>query len=114
MGRIYLPLADMLTFGVDERDILEDGKGEALLRLLRFEGARAEALFKLGQGGLSAADGARLYFCHLLSGTYMALLRELQASDFKAGKDKVTVSTGKKLGMGLRTAVSSIIGTLPL
>ena len=114
MGRIYLPLADMRTFGVAERDVLEDRKGEALLRLLRFEGARAEALFKLGQGGLSAADGARLYFCHLLSGSYMALLRELQASDFKAGKDKVTVSTGKKLGMGLRTAVSSIIGTLPL
>jgi hypothetical protein len=44
----------------------------------------------------------------------MALLRELQEADFRTEKGKVTVSTGKKLRMGLRTAVSSIIGTLPL
>ena len=92
MGRIYLPLEDLRRFG----------------------GARAAECFKLGQGVLTSVDAARVYFCHLLSGTYMAILKELVAADFGLGRPKVKVSTGRKLGMGFKTALTALVGTMPL
>ncbi len=114
MGRIYLPLEDMRRFGVSERQVLDGDAGDAMLRLLRFEGVRAAECFKLGQGILTSADAARVYFCHLLSGTYMAILKELMSSGFGLGRPKVKVSTGRKLSMGLKTALTALVGTMPL
>jgi phytoene/squalene synthetase len=99
---------------VGEDAVMDGGAGEDMLRLLRFEGARAAECFKLGQGVLTSVDAARVYFCHLLSGTYMAILKELMAADFGLGRPKVKVSTGRKLGMGLKTALTALVGTMPL
>jgi phytoene synthase len=114
MGRIYLPLEDLRRFGVTESQVMEGRAGEDMLRLLRFEGARAAECFKLGQGVLTSVDAARVYFCHLLSGTYMAILKELMSSGFGLGRPKVKVSTGRKLGMGFKTALTALVGTMPL
>lgn len=114
MGRIYLPAEDLDMFGVAEDDILRAEGGEKLLGLLYFEAARAEEFFKMGQGILSSIDAVRLYFCHLLSGTYMAVLRELKKKKFGLGSDKVTVTTREKLKMGAKTVLTSIFGMTPL
>jgi len=114
MGRIYLPLEDLRRFGVGEKQVMEGASSEEMLRLLRFEGVRAAECFKLGQGVLTSVDAARVYFCHLLSGTYMAILKELMSADFGLGRPKVKVSTGRKLSMGLKTALTALVGTMPL
>jgi phytoene synthase len=113
MGRIYLPLEDLELFGVSEEDVLRVRESDNLFRLLHFEAARAESFFRLGQWTLTPADSVRLYFCHLLAGTYAAILEKLRSERFGLRQGKVKVPTSRKLQMGVKSAMISIFGSMP-
>jgi 15-cis-phytoene synthase len=51
-GRIYLPLEDLASFDLTEADLLARRSDERTIRLVRFEIARARALYALADRGI--------------------------------------------------------------
>ena len=112
MGRIYLPLEDLERFNVSEEDILQVRIQKKLFDLLQFEAQRAETFFNMGQWILTPLDSLKLYFCHLLAGTYRAILDELRQKNFGLLNGKVRVPTRKMIRSAVKTAVSSTFGAM--
>lgn len=110
-GRIYIPVEDMKCFGVDEHSIVEWKANRKVLSLLEFEAERAEHLFGLGEGILSSSEAIKLYFCHLLAGTYRGLLRQLRRRQFGLGSSskRVRISGRRKILSALKTFISATI-----
>ncbi|HOX44198.1 MAG TPA: squalene/phytoene synthase family protein [Myxococcota bacterium] len=105
-GRIYLPLEDLEAFGVSEADILGRRPTPALGQLLRFEAARAQALYAQAAAALPPALAARLYFCEALRETYQRLLARLVAADLPVFGARVSLPAWEKLLVVLRRRLS--------
>jgi len=102
-GRVYIPIEDMNAFGVSEKDFAETKGSEKLKKLLDFEAVKAKTLFEMGRASLKRDEVAKLYFCHLLSGTYESLLDKLRKGNFYLDGKKIKVSTIEKLVGAMKT-----------
>jgi squalene synthase HpnC len=73
-GRLYLPLADLDTFGVRRSDLGEATPVPAVRRLIRFEAQRAQALLEQGTVLLTDLRGwARLAVAGYVAGGHAAV-----------------------------------------
>lgn len=81
-GRIYLPQDEMLAFGVSESDIDENRATRAFKSLIRFQIARARALYAEGCKGLCAlaGDGSRQTAC-VMATVYGGILGAIERMD---------------------------------
>jgi phytoene synthase len=107
-GRIYLPLEDLAEFGVDERDLLEGRRTPAVGRLLRFEAQRARVHYFSAWGRIPQAARDQLVAAEIMGDIYYALLEELEARGFPAGR--VTLGTARKASLALRRFVVARLG----
>jgi squalene synthase HpnC len=96
-GRIYLPVEDLVRYGVAEQDL---GRGEATLgvrELLRFEADRAWKLYEEGAQLLGLIEEDSRGTLWLLVQTYSALLARIESVDFAVFGERVRLSTPEKL-----------------
>lgn len=108
-GRIYLPLEDMRTFGVRERDALAARSSESLVSLLRFETLRARELYAMADGILDPHWNGKLYFARALSGIYHDLLDLLEEREFGLEGGPVRLSRRRKLSVIVRYRLRSLV-----
>jgi len=109
-GRIYLPQADLVRFGLTEAQLLAATAGGALppavRELLAFQGVRARAHYELARDLLPAADRKAMAPAEIMAAVYGALLDEIVRRGYPLG-GRIQVSRPRKAWIALRTLVRS-------
>lgn len=95
-GRIYLPRADMARFGVLEVDLLEGRRSREVLSLAAFEAARAREFYGAAVDALDPKDRRSLLSAEVMRRIYLALLGEVERSDFDVWRRSIALSKPRR------------------
>jgi 15-cis-phytoene synthase len=104
-GRIYLPAEDLQRFGVSEEDIIAGRRSPALVELLRFESARAEAYYRESLPLIGLIDPRSRGSLKALMEIYWRLLRRIEHSGYDVFSRRIRLSTPEKLWVVTRNAL---------
>ena len=100
-ARIYLPLEDLARFGYSEQELLDGVYNEAFLRLMTFEGERAQAYYRRAVSLLAPQDRRSLVAAEAMRLIYRRLLKKIEIQKFNVFQQRVTLTTPCKLGLAL-------------
>lgn len=98
-GRIYLPLEDLERFDYTGADLAARVHDARFLRLMEFEAARADGLFREAAGLLPAADRAALKPARIMAEIYQRLLELMRGDGFRVFDRRYSVSRARKLAI---------------
>ena len=102
-GRIYLPLEDLEAFGYSASDLLDGKINDNFVRLLKFEIARARALYDAAWPGIAMlAPDSRLSIA-VAAQVYRAILGKIEQNNYDVFSKRAHLSTNEKLGLLPRT-----------
>ncbi|MEY2952572.1 MAG: hypothetical protein RLZZ401_659 [Pseudomonadota bacterium] len=96
-GRIYLPVSELQQFDVKAHEILKRGYSDRFTALMRFQAARAHALYDEAARLLPAADQRSQKPGLMMASIYRTLLREIEASDFQVLHQRISLTPLRKL-----------------
>ncbi len=97
MGRIYLPLEDLAQFRVTPESILALQPDGDFDQLMKFEIARARALYQSAQPGIGALSVSGQIATMSGSQLYSKILHRIEARDYDVFGGRATVSTSAKV-----------------
>jgi phytoene synthase len=100
-GRIYLPQEDLRRFGVSAKDLKTGRYTPAFLELMSFEARRARQFYERAWAVLPAQDARRLVAAEIMGKIYFALLRAIEARQFRVFGERVAVPVSRKLAIAL-------------
>lgn len=100
-GRIYLPLDELRRFGYPEEDLLRGRHTRPFVELMRFQADRTHAYYRAARAALPRADRRRLLAAEIMRVTYHALLRAIEARQFRVFAKRVRLSAPYKLALAL-------------
>ncbi len=99
-GRIYLPLSELVRFGVTEQEILDGKYSDRYFKLAESIAARARHFYQLARTTLPAEDRKAMVAAELMGTVYWQLLRKLEANRFNVfGAKPVKLSKFKKISL---------------
>lgn len=102
MGRVYLPQEDLRRFGVRAADLEAGRHSPGFVELMRWEASRAREYYTRAWAALPAEDRRRLFAAEIMGHTYFALLRAIEARDYRVFGTRVTVPAPRRLAIALR------------
>ena len=102
IGRVYLPQRELKDFGVTEDDLAAGRAGEAFVRLMMHQAARARAFYAAARAAYPAADARALVPAEIMGRIYYALLEEVEARRFAVFGERITVPARRKVAIALR------------
>ena len=102
VGRVYLPQRDLKDFGVTEDDLGAGRSGEAFVRLMAHQAARARRFYAAARAAYPAVDARSLVPAEIMGRIYYALLEEIEARRFAVFGERVTVPARRKVAIALR------------
>ena len=105
-GRIYLPQDELDRFGVSAADILDARHTPGFVALMRFQVARARAIYERALGALPAADRRAQRPGLIMAATYRALLKAIERTDFQVLDRRVALSPLRKAWIAWTTSWS--------
>jgi squalene synthase HpnC len=108
-GRIYLPLADMERFGVDEQQIHDRRFSPEFRDLMRHEVAFAQDLFAKGLPLLDRVDKELAVDLALFSRGGQEILRAIARQDYDVLRARPAISKGRKLALLLRAVAGKLM-----
>ena len=82
LGRVYLPQAELVRFGVSDADIGAGRTGQEWRALMTHQASRARALLSEGFGLLALLDSRSALCVRTLAGIYVGLLDEIERRDY--------------------------------
>jgi len=106
-GRIYLPLEDLASFGVDEQSILDRRPSAEFKNLMRFEIARARSLYALADTAIEMLPVQARKPVRLASCLYSRILRKIEEHDYDVFGRRARTTKVEKLRLALPILVSS-------
>jgi phytoene synthase len=98
-GRIYLPLDELVACGVSEQDLVSGQRSENLVRLMRYQAARARAHYLRARAAIGEFERRRLVIAEIMGDIYYRLLCEIEARDFDVFGAKATVPRRQKMAI---------------
>ena len=101
-GRVYLPQKELREFGVGEADLIAGRHGEAFVRLMRHQAARARQFYATAAAAYPVVDARSLIAAEIRWGIYHALLEEIEARRFAVFDERITVPVRRKVAIALR------------
>jgi phytoene synthase len=101
-GRVYLPQKELREFGVGEDDLVAGRHGDAFVRLMRHQAARARQFYAAAAAAYPVADARSLIAAEIMGGIYRALLEEIEARRFAVFGERITVPARRKVAIALR------------
>jgi|SRR5579871_698070 len=107
-GRLYLPLEDLLAFGVDEADLLAGRRTPAIARLLRFEAQRARAHYLRARAAIGDGERRHLVVAEIMGDIYYALLCDLEKRNFPSVR--ATLPAAAKIRIALTRFLGARLG----
>jgi len=98
MKRIYLPVDEMLQYGVSENDLSEKEVSEGLKRLLKFQVQRAREHYSLAEEGIArlSKDGSA-QTVRLMSRVYADILKQVEKNDYQVLANRAHTNAPRKL-----------------
>ncbi|MGH7902508.1 MAG: phytoene/squalene synthase family protein [Candidatus Dormibacteraceae bacterium] len=108
MGRIYLPLEDLARFGIAERELLEGRPGGGWEPLVRFQAARARALFESGLKVTALIPTPARVCVRTMAGIYQRLLEQIEDDPRLPLARRASLSKAAKLKVMLRSWAEAV------
>ncbi|MDC8786340.1 presqualene diphosphate synthase HpnD [Roseateles koreensis] len=106
-GRIYLPISELQQFDVKAHEILLRtrpwGYSERFSALMKFQAQRAHQLYDEAFALLPDADRRAQKPGLMMANIYRALLREIEAENFRVLEQRISLTPLRKLLIALRT-----------
>jgi phytoene synthase len=106
-GRIYLPVSELQRFDVKANEILRRdapwGYSERFTALMRFQAERAHRTYDEAYARLAERDRRAQKPGLMMGNIYRALLREIEADDFKVLHQRISLTPLRKLWIAMRT-----------
>jgi 15-cis-phytoene synthase len=96
-GRIYLPQEDLAHFGVTDEDILAGRRSAAFRELMRFEIARANALYEQSWPGIALLSADSRLAIGAAAEVYRAILAKIEQNEYDVFTKRAHVSFFEKL-----------------
>ena len=112
-GRVYVPLQDLRSFGVSPDDLRAGRYGDAFVRLMAFQAARAREHYARAWAAFPAADARSLVPAEIMGRIYWALLEEIEARRFRVFDERIALSARRKAGIALRCWMNGVMGVRP-
>src|SRR5450755_3320339 len=109
-GRIYLPLEDLLRFGVGEEDIRIGNNTPAFRELMKFEVQRAREWFAQGVPLVARVDRALATDIELFSRGGIEILNAIERQDYAVLGNRPSISKSRKLSLVARAALGKVLG----
>lgn len=95
-GRIYVPLEDMERFGYGPEDLLGGRRGDAFVRLMRFQAERTRNLLERGRPLAGTLPGRVGLAVRLFTAGGLAGLRDLERRDYDTLSASAHASKGRR------------------
>lgn len=111
-GRIYLPLEDLATFEVSESEIIEAQMSVRFENLMKFEIARARALYKEADKGIPLLPAYARKPVLLARVLYSRILDRIEARNYDVFSARARTSKMEKLMVALRVTLGSPMSTV--
>jgi squalene synthase HpnC len=108
-GRVYLPLADLQTYGVGEGDIARSQNTEAFCQLMKFEVERAREWFERGLPLISQVDRELAVDLELFSRGGQEILSAIERQGFAVLGNRPSISKTRKLALVARAALGKFL-----
>jgi len=102
VGRVYLPQRELKDFGVTEDDLVNARHGDAFVRLMQHQAARARRFYAAAAAAYPEVDARSLVPAEIMGRIYRALLEEIEARRFTVFGERVTVPARRKVAIALR------------
>ncbi len=96
-GRIYLPIDELQRFDVKAHEILKCEYSDRFVQLMKFQAARAHAMYDEALALLPAADRRSQKPGLMMASIYRTLLREIERSDFHVLNQRIALTPLRKL-----------------
>ena len=109
-GRIYLPLEDLASFGVRESDILDRRLSTEFLTLMRFEVARARALYAKADRGIPMLPHEAQRPVLLARVLYEKILDKIEQNKFDVFNNRARTSRLEKIVIAAKTWMGTGVG----
>jgi phytoene synthase len=106
-GRIYLPLDEMREHDVKPADILLAKSGSGFRNLMRAQTRRARKYYTDAMALLAPEDRKAQRPGLVMAAIYLALLEEIEASDFEVLNQRIALTPLRKLWIAWRTWMKS-------
>jgi 15-cis-phytoene synthase len=100
-GRLYLPLEDFRSFGLDPAEVFERRVTPQFLTLMRFEIARAHALYAEARGGIGALPLAARKPVQIAATLYENILDRIEENGYDVFAERARTSKLQKLRLAL-------------
>ncbi len=108
-GRVYLPLADLQTYGVGEDEIAGAQNTEAFCRLMKFEVERARDWFDRGLPLINKVDRELVIDLELFSRGGQEILKAIERQGFAVLGKRPAISKSRKLALVARAALGKML-----
>src|SRR5688572_11531781 len=108
-GRVYLPVEDLVRFGVTPEDL---GKGRvtpAVRELLQFECGRAREYYRRAAAELPHADARSLVAAEIMGGIYFAILQRIERAGYDVFSRRIRVPRPYRAVIALRIWARTLI-----
>jgi len=102
-GRIYIPVSELRQFDVKAQEVLARTYSERFTALMRFQAERAYRTYDEAYARLAERDRRAQKPGLMMGNIYRALLREIEADDFKVLHQRISLTPLRKLWIAMRT-----------
>lgn len=109
-GRVYLPAADLVRFGVREADLAGGRLTPAIRDLLAFEADRAYGYYRSARAHLAPGDRRRLYPAETIGVIYERILDDLVRHGYDVFAHRAAVSPARKLAIAASRWLGAAVG----
>jgi squalene synthase HpnC len=110
-GRIYLPLEDLLCYGVTEEDIRQNCNTHAFCEMMRFEVARAREWFDRGLPLIGKVNKELAIDLELFTRGGQEILNAIERQNFAVLGRRPAISKSRKLSLVARAALGKLFGS---
>ena len=107
--RIYLPQAELQTFGYSEAELMEGRAGTSFRRLVAFQSGRARDYYACGRRLLPYLPRRARACVGAMAGIYSTILDDIERDPGVVFRRRVSLSTGQKLALAGRELVRSVL-----
>src|SRR5260370_39146862 len=95
-GRIYLPQEDLNRLNYSETELQDRQYNERFIQLMRFEAQRTEDFFARAAALLPPEDRQSMVAAEIMAAVYHALLRRMQADEFRGFEKEERATTNNE------------------
>ncbi len=105
---IYLPLADLYAFGLNENDIMKENYNEKFINLMKFQTERAKQYYAKAEELLPKKEIRTLFPAEIMGEVYYRILLKIEKNNYNVFREKTKLTKPQKLLIALKHWIASL------